>query len=66
MDDFTHGRNITPLPQSIKRFEWETKVVDLLPDDWELMDEWATRKATVQDVLSHVSGLPRYCSDLSV
>jgi CubicO group peptidase (beta-lactamase class C family) len=38
---------------------WDTKIKNLLPDDWKLMDEWATEKASLRDVLSHVSGLPR-------
>lgn len=33
---------------------------DLLPGDWELKDEWASEKASVRDVLAHVSGLSRY------
>lgn len=60
MDDYAHGRNKTPLPPGLTRFDWYTKVKDILPDDWKLMDEWATEKATVRDVLSHQSGLPRY------
>ncbi|CAL1697760.1 unnamed protein product [Somion occarium] len=60
IDDFATGRNVTPLPASINRFDWNTKVADLLPDDWQLMDEWAHAKANVRDILSHVSGLPRH------
>lgn len=30
------------------------------------MDEWATSRATIRDVLSHQSGLPRYVSFTSV
>ena len=62
MDDFANGRNVTRLPASMdgKTFDWHTKLQDILPDDWQLMDEWATKKATIRDALSHVSGLPRY------
>lgn len=59
IDDYAHGRNSTPLPPGV-RLDWDTKIVDLLPGQWELMDEWATRKANLKDVLSHVSGLPRH------
>ncbi len=59
MDDFTHGRNQTALPPTLATFDWDSKVKDLLPDEWELMDEWASSKANVRDILSHRSGLPR-------
>lgn len=59
MDDFQHGRNATPLPAGVAQFDWYTKVKDILPDDWQLMDAWATEKATFRDILSHQSGLPR-------
>jgi hypothetical protein len=59
MDDFAHGRNTTALPADLQHFDWHTKVADVLPDDWKLMDEWATQKATIRDILSHQSGLPR-------
>ncbi|OBZ75017.1 hypothetical protein A0H81_05171 [Grifola frondosa] len=60
MDDFAEGRNVTPLPDGVTQFDWNTKVKDTLPGDWELADEWATEKANWQDLLSHVSGLPRH------
>ena len=59
MDDFAHGVNQTALPSGLRKFDWNTRVIDLLPDDWKLMDDWATEKATVRDILSHRSGLPR-------
>lgn len=52
------GRNVTPLPDGVNRFDWETKLVDLLPDDWELQDAWASQKTNLRDALGHVSGLP--------
>jgi CubicO group peptidase (beta-lactamase class C family) len=59
MDDFAHGRNVTPLPSGLKTFNWDTKVKDILPGDWKLMDDFASEKASIRDILSHLSGLPR-------
>ncbi|KAI0087723.1 beta-lactamase/transpeptidase-like protein [Irpex rosettiformis] len=63
MDDFTNGRNVTPLPVGLEFFDWRTEVKDLLPNDWAMVDEWAHKKATIRDLLTHVSGLPSH--DLS-
>ena len=60
MEDFAHGRNRTALPANISRLSWDTKLVDLLPGQWVLMDEWATQGAKLKDIFSHVSGLPRH------
>jgi CubicO group peptidase (beta-lactamase class C family) len=60
MDDFAHGRNVTPLPDGLATFTWDTKLKDLLPDDWKLMDAYASQHARIRDTLSHVSGLPGY------
>lgn len=62
MDDYASGRNTTPLPSSLdgKRFDWDTKLKDILPDEWKLQDEWASEKASLKDILAHVSGLPRH------
>ena len=35
-------------------------MADILPDDWKLMDPWASQKANLIDILSHVSGLSRW------
>lgn len=59
MDDFARGKNVTALPSGLTKFDWDTKVVDILPDEWQLMDEWANSKANIRDILTHVSGLPR-------
>jgi hypothetical protein len=59
MDDFVHGRNTTPLPAGLSTLSWETKVVDILGSDWQLMDPWASEKANLIDIFSHVSGLSR-------
>lgn len=60
MDDFDHGRNVTPLPTALTEFNWHTLVQDILPGEWQLMDDWASKKANLKDILSHVSGLPRH------
>lgn len=57
MDDFHYGRNATPLPHHVSSFNWETKIKDLLPDEWMLKDQWQYEKITLRDALSHVSGL---------
>jgi hypothetical protein len=59
MDDFAHGRNVTPLPEGLASFTWDTKPKDLLPNDWKLMDEDASQHARVRDILAHVSGLQK-------
>ena len=59
MDDFANGRNVTTLPRGVTSFTWDTKVRALLPDDWELMDNWASERASLRDILGHVSGLTR-------
>lgn len=62
IDDFTNGRNVTPLPPTLESFSWKTKVQELFPgedSEWLLEDEWANKKANLLDILTHVSGLPR-------
>lgn len=59
MDDFSQGRNVTTLPPGVSQFNWYTRVADLLPDDWQLLDEWASLRGELRDILSHQSGLPR-------
>ncbi|KAJ3550437.1 hypothetical protein NM688_g5077 [Phlebia brevispora] len=65
IEDFSKGLNTTALPLGLQSFSWETAIQDLFPGDseWRLYDYWATERATLRDVLSHVSGLPSY--DLS-
>ncbi|KAA1476004.1 beta-lactamase/transpeptidase-like protein [Dentipellis sp. KUC8613] len=60
MDDYAHGRNATLLPAGVTTFNWDTKVKDILPGEWGLMDEWADAKASFRDILSHRSGVPRH------
>lgn len=51
---------MTALPDGLQEFTWSTKVKDILPDLWKLMDPLASSNANIWDILSHVSGLPRY------
>ncbi|KZT41008.1 beta-lactamase/transpeptidase-like protein [Sistotremastrum suecicum HHB10207 ss-3] len=60
IDDFAQGRNKTSLPPNLNKLDWTTKVADLFPDDWLLQDKWATESATLIDILTHLSGLPRH------
>ncbi|TCD67060.1 hypothetical protein EIP91_000622 [Steccherinum ochraceum] len=60
MDDFAQGKNVTALPPKVKVFDWNTKVADLLPGQWQLADEWATKKANISLSLSHVIGVTRH------
>jgi CubicO group peptidase (beta-lactamase class C family) len=59
MDDFKHGQNVTALPGGLTEFTWTTKLKDILPEDWKLVDDWASEAISVRDFLSHVSGVPR-------
>ncbi|TFK22695.1 beta-lactamase/transpeptidase-like protein [Coprinopsis marcescibilis] len=51
-DEFRHrtGQKLT----------WKSKMVDLMPERWKMWDEEAQRSATIQDLLSHRTGLPRH------
>ncbi|KAH9038943.1 beta-lactamase/transpeptidase-like protein [Lactarius pseudohatsudake] len=60
IDEFAQGRNTTPLPTGLSTLSWQTKLADILPGDWELSDPWASEKANLIDILSHVSGMPRH------
>jgi CubicO group peptidase (beta-lactamase class C family) len=57
IDDFANGKNATALSPGLTETTWHTRLKDLLPD-WQLMDEWASEKANLRDILSHVSGVP--------
>lgn len=39
---------------------WDTRVHDLIPEDFVLADAWATTHVTLEDALSHRTGLPRH------
>lgn len=59
IDDYTFGRNSTPLPSSLSKLTWTSKLKDILPNEWELQDSIASDNANLHDILSHVTGLPR-------
>ncbi|ETS76083.1 hypothetical protein PFICI_11470 [Pestalotiopsis fici W106-1] len=40
--------------------KWDAKMSDLLPDDFVLSEESYTKDVTVEDVLSHRTGVPRH------
>lgn len=63
MDDFKKGENKKPLPRSVGTFDWYTKAKDILPEEWKLMDEGASDRINIHDMLSHATGMPR--SDMS-
>lgn len=42
------------------KLKWDTPVVSLLPDDFAMSDAEATSSITVEDLLSHRTGLPTY------
>ncbi|KAF8999419.1 beta-lactamase/transpeptidase-like protein [Cyathus striatus] len=44
----------------LKKLEWRSKVGDILGDEWGLWDEDMSRAVTVQDMLSHRTGMPRH------
>ena len=66
MQDYAEGKNATPLPPGLTNFDWETKITDIVPKElgWSLQDlngdDWASRDASIADVLGHASGLPRH------
>ena len=40
--------------------KWDTKMSSLLPDDFVMSEDSYTKDVTVEDILSHRSGLPGY------
>lgn len=43
-----------------KPLAWDTPVHELIPEDFVLSDAWATAHVTLEDALSHRTGLPRH------
>ncbi|XWX00780.1 hypothetical protein V2A60_008801 [Cordyceps javanica] len=39
---------------------WTTPISSIIPDDFVLSDEWATKHITLDDAISHRTGLPRH------
>ncbi|KAM5537319.1 hypothetical protein V8D89_009049 [Ganoderma adspersum] len=66
MEDYAQGKNATPLAHGLQRFDWDTKIADIVPKKlgWALQDlngdDWAFRDASIADILGHASGLPRH------
>jgi len=60
IEEFAQGRNTTPLPTGLSTLTWQTKLAVILPGDWELSDTWASKKANLIDILTHVFGMPGY------
>ncbi|EMD35204.1 hypothetical protein CERSUDRAFT_116672 [Gelatoporia subvermispora B] len=62
MEDYAHGRNVTPLPPNVSQFDWHTRLADLLPAEWDLPpgSEWTVQKTNLKDALAHVTGMPRH------
>ncbi|KAL1963322.1 hypothetical protein VTN77DRAFT_8443 [Rasamsonia byssochlamydoides] len=42
------------------QIQWHTPVHNIIPDDFVLYDDWSTTHVTIEDALSHRSGLPRH------
>ncbi|KAL2062947.1 hypothetical protein VTL71DRAFT_6019 [Oculimacula yallundae] len=59
------GMSLLITDNSSKHFpqSWKTPVSSLIHDDFVLQDEWATNHLTIEDILSHRTGMPRH--DLS-
>lgn len=45
--------------ENFPEVQWDSVVSDLLPEDFVMPDESYTRSVTVDDILSHRSGMPR-------
>ncbi|PFH49059.1 hypothetical protein AMATHDRAFT_63996 [Amanita thiersii Skay4041] len=48
-----------------KALDWNTKAKDVLPG-WGLMDETASKSASIQDMLTHRTGMPRHENSIAV
>lgn len=51
---------IPALPGTTSHLGWTTPVHDIIPEDFVLADDWATTHVTLEDALSHRTGLPRH------
>lgn len=49
------GNNNSQLPRG-----WSTPISSIIPDDFVLQDEWATHHVTLDDAVSHRTGMPRH------
>lgn len=48
------------LPGPSAPLAWDTPIAAIIPDDFVLADPWATTHVTLEDALSHRTGLPRH------
>jgi CubicO group peptidase (beta-lactamase class C family) len=46
--------------ENYPQVQWDTPIHQLIPDDFVLENEYATNHTTIEDALSHRSGLPRH------
>lgn len=53
------GNYTTPAVHG-QKLAWDSKIHDLIPEDFVLADPWATTHITLEDALSHRTGLPRH------
>lgn len=51
---------VPSLPGTATPLAWDTPIAQLIPDDFVLADPWATTHLTLEDALSHRTGLPRH------
>ncbi|CAN8098298.1 unnamed protein product [Discula destructiva] len=52
---------VPSLPGTTATLDWTTPIASLIPEDFVLMDDpWATTHITLEDALSHRTGLPRH------
>ena len=60
-DDFGSKPNKTPqVPRGLATFNWDTKVKDILPEQWGLKEIWASEMANIGNIFVHASGLPSW------
>ncbi|KAJ9151255.1 Penicillin-binding protein 4 [Pleurostoma richardsiae] len=57
--------NYTTLSYPSRPLDWTTPLADILRDDFVLQDDWATAHLTLEDALSHRTGMPRHDKALS-
>jgi CubicO group peptidase (beta-lactamase class C family) len=57
MDDVIHRRNLGSLPNCLKSLDWNTRLKDILPGSFGLMDKIAHELVTIRDALCHMTGL---------
>lgn len=51
---------VPSLPGTSTPLDWTTPISQIIPDDFVLSDAWATEHLTLEDALSHRTGLPRH------